>query len=190
MKHGILSGPEIERRVASGDIQINPYDRKRVNPSSYDLTLGPQVKIYNRGSGEAGTIDTRKPSPDAWKEVIIGSEGLVLYPGVGYLMHSIEWIRTDKFVGCIDGKSTLGRLFISVHQTAGYVDCGFDGQYTLEVIAAVFPVRVYAGMPIAQVRFHTVHGVVRLYKGRYVGKSAMGAVQADTSGLSPTKDRT
>jgi dCTP deaminase len=183
VKHGILSGPEIEYRVGRGQIDIDPYDPDLVNPSSYDLTLGDHVKVYNRGSGEAGIVDTHQPVTDCWKEVTIGSEGLVLQPGVGYLMHTVECITTNKFVAVIDGKSTLGRLFVSVHQTAGYVDPGFDGQYTLEVLAHMFPVRVYAGMPIAQVRFHTIHGNVRLYKGRYVGHAASGAVAADTSGL-------
>lgn len=104
--------------------------------------------------------------------------GWLLKPGIGYLMHTVERICTSNYLPVLDGKSSIGRLFIAVHVTAGYGDTGFDGQYTLEVLAT-HPVIVYPGMRIAQMRFHTVVGEVRdygMYGGNYVKDAAMGPV--------------
>ena len=88
-------------------------------------------------------------------------------------------LMTDKgirHVPVLDGKSSLARLFVSVHATAGYGDAGFDGQYTLEV-TVTHPIVVFAGMRIAQIRFHTMHGEVgKLYSGNYTGETSKGAV--------------
>ncbi len=104
--------------------------------------------------------------------------GWLLRPGIGYLMHTRERILTKKFVPVLDGKSSIGRLFMVVHVTAGYGDPGFNGQYTLEVVVT-HPLRVYAGMRIAQMRFHTIaseYGVEKPYEGNYVGTDARGPV--------------
>jgi dCTP deaminase len=93
-------------------------------------------------------------------------------------MHTRERIWTEKFVPIVDGKSSIGRLFIQIHATAGYGDPGYDGEYTLEVIVQ-HPVRVYAGMRIGQIRFHTLEGEVeKTYKvtGSYKDEAAQGAV--------------
>lgn len=205
MQAGVLSGNEIEKQVAEGRITIDPYSPDFVNPASYDLTLGEEVRVYQGCSdtlepkdpifdrlgkvagglladvaGQWGAanpkwkvLDSRAPNPtETFK---IGPEGLVLVPGIGYLMHTAERVATNHYVPVLDGKSSLGRLFVQVHVTAGYGDPGFDGQFTLEVIVT-HPVRVYAGMRFCQVRFHTIAGEPRLYKGRYKGEAAVGAV--------------
>ena len=83
---------------------------------------------------------------------------------------------SKKYIGVVDGKSSLGRLFVQVHCTAGYVDCGFRGNVTLEV-TVTHPIVVFAGMRIAQIRFHTMHGEVgKLYSGNYTGETSKGAV--------------
>jgi dCTP deaminase len=201
MTHGILSGHAIEEAVQVGRIFIEGYDARRVNPASYDLTLGENVSIYKQGArfchgpswhaGEiedgagfevsSGTLDAREGAKvNEFK--IDPVKGWVLKPGIGYLMHTAERVRTDYYVPVLDGKSTLGRLFVQVHVTAGYGDPGFDGQYTLEVVVT-HPVRVYPGMPFCQIRFHTISGKVKLYEGRYKGARALGAVPAEVSGL-------
>ena len=200
MTSGILSGHAISEAVQSGRIFIDGYDPKRVNPASYDLTLGQTVAIYDgcakfnsRGSAYEGPEDGScfEPNPmrlDARKAPVVRAftidpvAGWVLNPGIGYLMHTQERVRTDYYVPVLDGKSTLGRLFIQVHVTAGYGDPGFDGQYTLEVVVT-HPVRVYPGMPFCQIRFHEISGKVKLYEGRYKGGLALGAVPAEVSGL-------
>ena len=101
----------------------------------------------------------------------------MLMPGVGYLMHTAERVCTNKYVPVLDGKSSLGRLFVMVHVTAGYGDAGFDGQYTLEVLVH-FPVIVYPGMRFCQMRFMEIKGDPVSYQrtGHYVGDKALGPV--------------
>lgn len=167
----ILTDLAIEEAVRAGRIEIDPWDPAQLNPASYDLTLGDEVVTYVLADN---AVDTKHPQTTSRRK--IGSEGTVVFPGVGYLMHTRERIRTDRYVSCIDGKSSLGRLFLSVHQCAGFGDPGFSGQYTLEV-TSIFPVRLYAGMRIAQVRFHELSGEVgQLYRGNYVGDAATGPV--------------
>ena len=182
---GILSGNAIAQAVADGAIAIEPFDPAHVNPASYDLTLGTEVVTYRLqlqtvsrlgpiyepldARAEPTTEQTRiQPSDDVFP-------GFILHPGRLYLMHTAERVATTRYVPVLDGKSSVGRLGICVHLTAGYGDPGFDGQYTLEV-TAVHPVRVYAGMRFAQIRFHTLVGDGPLYQGQYAGETARGAV--------------
>jgi dCTP deaminase len=205
MSHGILPDHAIRQAVVEGLIRIEPFDDRLVNPASYDLTLGGEVLVYKDwcipvpivadgiGLGtELGAeiedgryfrpldhvLDTRKP-PETIAFQMHPTKGWVLRPGVGYLLHTRERIWTEEYVAIIDGKSSIGRLFIQIHATAGYVDSGFDGQYTLEIIVQ-HPIRIYPGMRFAQVRFQTLQGKPdKLYGyagGHYVGRSAMGAV--------------
>ncbi len=148
---------------------MSPFNPKNLNPASLDLTLGKHVTEYLID----GVIDVREP-PATRKKVISG-EGFVLQAHQTYLMHTEETVFAKDTVAVVDGKSSLGRLFISVHQTAGYVDPGFRGQVTLEV-TSYHSVRVYAGMRFCQVRFHTIAGEIELYDGHYKGATAKGAV--------------
>lgn len=181
--------------IEEGTIKIEPFTEEQLNPVSYDLTLGDGVAVYGDcvltgksledDDKETGagffpirrTLDV-KEEPKVCTFKMTPEKGWVLLPGIGYLMHTRERVSTSGFVPIIDGKSSIGRLFITVHVTAGYVDPGFAGQYTLEVVCQ-HPVRVYPGMRIAQVRFHTIAGVVdKLYSqvGHYTGEHAQGAV--------------
>jgi dCTP deaminase len=177
MQQGILSGKEIEKAVGCGEILINPFEGKHLNPASYDLTLGKGITIYDDmcpyGALKEPILDPKEVNPTRSFEM--GPEGYILQPGVGYLMHTEESVGTDKYVPAIDGKSSIGRLFVMVHVTAGLGDPGFNGQYTLEVLTT-YPIRLYPGMRICQVRFFTLVGDVDLYKGHYKGDSAFGAV--------------
>jgi dCTP deaminase len=183
---GILSGHEIIAACAREQIVIQPFNSEHVNPASYDLTLGKGVAVYCHwacliGSADDGSsLHAREETFDVRREpkvmrFNIGPKGIVLKPGIGYLMHTEERVVAHGLVAVIDGKSSIGRLFMKVHETAGYVDSGFDGQYTLEV-TVVHPLRIFAGMRIAQVRFHTLVGREQSYAGNYVGNAALGAV--------------
>jgi dCTP deaminase len=198
---GILSDSAIRRAVECGDIEIDPFDPARLNPCSYDLTLGDEVEIYDqwtkfhspyyqvsRGDWDNlghddREIDIREESktvrfqiPQKAVGLAVNKGGIRLNPGVGYLMHTAERIHTKRYVPVLDGKSSVGRLFMQVHFTAGYGDAGFNGQYTLEV-SVLHPLRIYAGMRIAQMRFHTIVGEVeKLYDGNYVKETATGPV--------------
>jgi dCTP deaminase len=191
---GILSDHAIKMAVESGDIKIDPFRVEQLNPVSYDLTLGEGVSVYDawvdsgwtgkdrpfygRGFYPRNSWHDVKTEPVLRRFKMTPEAGWVLFPGIGYLMHTRESIYTKKFVPVIDGKSSIGRLFIQIHITAGFGDPGFNGQYTLEVVVT-HPVRIYPGMRIAQVRFHTISGDIdNLYDrvGHYVGDDARGEI--------------
>jgi dCTP deaminase len=181
----ILTGPEIARRIANGLIRIDPFDESLLNPASIDLRLGPTVFTYDAENGkpERGSyLDARKTNRGS--TVRLDDDASVdLEPGRLYLMHTLERVWAKRDVPIVDGKSSLGRLGVSVHQTAGYGDPGFDGQYTLEV-TVVHPTRLYVGMRVAQMRFHETVGEVVQYSGRYVGDDALGPVPSKLGGPS------
>lgn len=139
-----------------------------LRPSEMDLDGVPHGKNYGHDTKTELVVRRYKIDPEL---------GWVLNPGVGYLMHTAERVSTNKYVPILDGKSSIGRLFIQVHVTAGFGDPGFSGQYTLEVTSE-FPVRVYPGMRICQMRFHVMEGDVVSYQksGSYTGKLASGPV--------------
>lgn len=166
----ILSGSAIAEAVRLGAIEIDPYDARQLNPASYDLTLGDRALTY-----EFGHVHDVQKEPSTTAHRFDPVHGFVLRPGVGYLMHTRERIRTDRYVPVLDGKSSIGRLFVKVHETAGFGDPGFDGQYTLEV-TTLYTMRLFAGMRIAQMRFHVVEGEMAKYQGNYVGDAARGPV--------------
>lgn len=192
---GILTGEEIKREVAAGNISVTPYEEKNVQPASIDLRLGTGIKIYadmvNGWWKEDQPLvpgSLVMPSPsfkflDPKKkqhvhEIEMDDRGFILKPGILYLMHTHERIHTNKYVSVLDGKSSIGRLGVVVHLTAGYGDPGFDGQYTLEV-TCIHPVILYPRMKIAQMRFHAMQGEVNTSyasKGHYVGDRALGAI--------------
>jgi dCTP deaminase len=167
----ILSGVQIQAEIEAHEIEIDPFDPAQLNPASYDLTLGDEVVQYNVFSDQI--LDVKKEWPI--HREMIGQDGFIIYPNAGYLMHTRERIYTEHFVPVLDGKSSLGRLFVSIYQTAGYGDPGFNGQYTLEV-TTLYPIRLYAGMRIAQMRFHCMDGPVKLYDGQYTGENSKGPV--------------
>ncbi len=186
----ILASSEISESVQLGLIEIEPYNAAQLNGASYDLTLGNQVRVYDStvtikpGSIKDGTniskkltglLDPRKSN--ATTLLTMPDSGFVLQPGIGYLLHTRERVKTMRHVPVLDGKSSIGRLFLTVHVTAGYGDPGFDGQYTLEAIAK-HRVIVYPGMRICQIRFHTMEGTAKPYSqnGHYVGEKAQGPV--------------
>lgn len=200
MSDGILSDRAIHNAILRGDIVIDPFQESQLNPTSYDLTLGPWVAVYSDcvqstpaslevQSGEYftttnGALDAKKPL-SVEKFRIHPENGWLLRPGIGYLLHTAERLYTKIYVPVLDGKSTVGRLFVSIHETAGYGDPGFDGQFTLEV-TCTHPVRLYSGMRIGQVRFHTVHGEIgKTYDktGSYRGTLAEGPVPSQSNKL-------
>lgn len=153
------------RTVSCGEhFARGPYDGQGLRPSHY--TPGTRERAF----------DTKKPAK-LRKWMINPETGWIIMPGVGYLMHTVERVHTDFYVPVLDGKSSIGRLFVQVHVTAGFGDAGYDGQYTLEVTSQ-FPVIIYPGMKFCQMRFHVIKGKVLSYRdtGHYQGEQAKGAV--------------
>lgn len=184
---GILTGPAIIDAVSDGDIEIDPFEVENINPASIDLRLGNGLTLYKDWVYDSDCpLEYMRPTdhvmsvreePRVQECTFSEKEGLVLSPGILYLMHTVERVRTERYVPILDGKSSIGRLGIQVHVTAGFGDPGFDGQYTLEV-TTVHPIRVFPGMRFCQMRFHTTAGEVLSYQktGSYRGEAAKGAV--------------
>ena len=155
----ILTGPEIQKRLDK-DITITPYDPKLLNPNSYNLRLSPDLLVYKEFP-----LDMKKDNPV--EKVQIPEEGLLLEPGKLYLGRTLEFTETKNLVPMLEGRSSIGRLGLYVHVTAGFGDVGFAGYWTLEM-HCVHPIRVYAGVQICQVFYHTVEGDIVEYKsGKY-----------------------
>lgn len=161
----MLTGNEILKQIKKGNIGIEPFNIDCLNPNSYNVHLSKKLKVYNNN-----VILDLKTTNNDFKEIIIPKEGLVLLPNTLYIGATEETISSDKFISAIDGRSSIGRLGIQVHLTAGFGDIGFNGTYTFE-ITVVQPVRIYPGYEIAQVYFEKPTGKVDfLYRGRYQGQ--------------------
>jgi dCTP deaminase len=150
----ILTGNEIKAQLG-GNILIDPFDERQLNPNSYNLRLHNELLVY-----EEIVLDMRRPN--RFRRYVIPEDGLVLNPNQLYLGRTVERTETSNLVPMIEGRSSVGRLGLFVHITAGFGDVGFRGFWTLEMFA-VQPVRVYPGVPIAQIFYHTVQGTVSDY---------------------------
>ena len=167
----MLSGAAIREQVNSGRIVIDPWKDGHLGPNSYDLTLMDKLKIYRVPSvpdyhSGINPLDVKSHNPvDEYK---ISESGTILYPNFFYLGCTNEIAGSDHYIPCIEGKSSLARLGIQFHMTAGFGDVGFKGRWTLEIKVAI-PVRIYPNMKICQVYFDTVEGpITEKYKGKYV----------------------
>ncbi len=154
----ILSGLEIKKCLGK-EIVIEPYNEKYLNPNSYNLRLHNELLTY-----EDEVLDMKKPNRT--RSVIIPGEGLVLEPGRLYLGRTMEYTRTENYVPMLEGRSSVGRLGLYIHVTAGFGDVGFSGYWTLE-IQCVQPIRIYPGVEICQIYYHSIEGE---YEGYCSGK--------------------
>lgn len=155
----ILSGKEIVRHMGE-EIIINPFHENQVNPNSYNLTLADQLMIY-----ENHELDMKKENKGHL--IHIPEEGYLLEPNKLYLGRTQEYTETKCFVPMLEGRSSVGRLGLFIHVTAGFGDVGFSGYWTLEMFC-VQPIRIYAGVQICQIYFHTVLGEADTYAhGKY-----------------------
>lgn len=155
----ILSGLEIKKHLGR-EISIEPFDEKYLNPNSYNLRLHNELFVY-----EEDVLDMRKPNKT--RSIIIPEEGLVLKPGTLYLGRTYEFTRTDKYVPMLEGRSSIGRLGLYIHVTAGFGDVGFRGYWTLE-IHCIEPIRIYPMVEICQIYYHSIEGEYERYcSGKY-----------------------
>ncbi len=148
----ILSDPRIREEIHRGQIVIRPYRADCLGSNSYDVHLGPYLAVYSDGA-----LDARKEN--RIEEFQIPKQGFVLIPGQLYLGVTEEYTETHGFVPFLEGKSSVGRLGIDIHSTAGKGDVGFCNYWTLEM-SVKLPVRIYAGMPIGQLIYFEVSGRV------------------------------
>ncbi len=154
----MLSGLRILDLVRTRQIIIEPFHPSQLNPNSYNLRLGPKLLVY-----ENRTLIAGGDNPTTEIEI---ENGFRLQPGVVYLGSTIEYTETKNHVPCLEGRSSVGRLGLQVHSTAGFGDIGFCGHWTLE-LSVVQPVRVFVGMEICQIAYHLIEGDFERYRGRY-----------------------
>lgn len=155
----ILSGKEIQRRLDQ-DIVITPFNPAQLGPNSYNLRLHEELMVYDESE-----LDMKKNHKT--KKIIIPEEGLVLQPGVLYLGRTVEYTRTENCVPMLEGRSSIGRLGMFIHITAGFGDVGFSGYWTLE-ISCIHPVRIYANVQVCQIFYHTLEGeFTRYHSNKY-----------------------
>jgi len=155
----ILTGPEIVKQIHKGNIDIKPFEEKRLNPNSYNLRLHNKLLLINEG-----VLDMKEKS--AYREIEIPETGFLLEPGHLYLGRTFEKTRTDNLVPMIEGRSSIGRLGISIHATAGFGDIGFNGYWTLE-ISVIQPVVIYPFVDICQIYYVEAKGKRIPYEGKY-----------------------
>lgn len=159
----ILTGPEIERRLAAGEIEIEPRGGLKFGPNSVDLTLADRVLVYDAPT-RGGVLDPRREN--LTRELRIPPGGLELTPGVLYLGSTVERTNCGDLVPWVEGRSSVGRLGLFVHVTAGFGDIGFNSTWTLE-LTCVHRVRVHPGMRVCQLVLAESVGEVRPYRGKY-----------------------
>ncbi|KAB1065597.1 dCTP deaminase [Salibacter halophilus] len=163
----ILSGKEIKREIGKG-ITIEPFSEEQLNPNSYNLRLFNELLTYDNKE-----LDMRSPNPTS--RITIPEEGLLLEPNKLYLGRTLEKTSTDKFVPMLEGRSSIGRLGLFIHVTAGFGDIGFNGYWTLEIFC-VQPIRIYPSVEICQIFYHTIEGDYDLYtSGKYQNNEGIQA---------------
>ena len=155
----ILSGQEIKKHMGK-EIIIEPFDEKRINPNSYNLSLAGELLVYDNH-----VLDMKEPNHVS--RIIIPEDGLLLEPNRLYLGRTNEYTSTSRYVPMLEGRSSTGRLGLFIHVTAGFGDIGFSGYWTLEIFC-VQPVRIYPNVEICQIYYHDIDGEYELYKsGKY-----------------------
>jgi dCTP deaminase len=179
----VLSDGTIRRLVAEGRIVIEPWDEALVQPASVDLRLGDSFRVFHNHRVTA--IDLREPPRNLTEEVRIAEgEPIAIHPGEFVLGRTLESVAIpEDVVARIEGKSSIGRLGLIVHATAGFVDPGFRGTLTLEITNLTrVPIKLYAGLPIAQLSFMALdQPAERPYGSPDLGSHYQGQVAATES---------
>ena len=179
----VLSDGTISRLVAEGRIRIDPWDATLVQPASVDLRLGDSFRVFH--NHRASAIDLRDPPVNLTEEIRVDpDQAFVIHPGEFALGRTLEWVELPAdIVARIEGKSSLGRLGLIVHATAGFCDPGWRGTLTLELANLTrIPIKLYPGLPIAQLSFMTLDApALRPYGHEQLGSHYQGQVEATES---------
>jgi dCTP deaminase len=174
----VLSDGDLRRAIAAGEIGVDPFNDEDIQPASIDLHLDKSFRVFR--NNRYGFIDPSVDQPGLTElEVVSGAEPFMLHPSEFVLGQTLERISVGSaLLGRLDGKSSLGRLGLLIHSTAGYVDPGWVGNLTLELgNVASLPIALYPGMKIGQISFHRMSSPVERPYGsaalhsRYQGQS-------------------
>jgi dCTP deaminase len=180
----ILSDRTIRAEIEAGRIGVDPYDPEMVQPSSIDVRLDHRFLVFR--SHTRPVIDVRQDLTELTEQVTAtDTEPFILHPGEFVLGATAEVVALpDDIVGRVEGKSSLGRLGLLIHTTAGFVDAGFQGQLTLEFSnVATLPITLYPGMKIGQISFLRMDGPAE----HPYGSSTLGSKYAGQLGPTPSQ---
>jgi dCTP deaminase len=179
----VLSDRDIRAAIESGEVVIRPYDPKDLQPSSVDLHLDRRFRVFR--NNRYPYIDVRSPQPDLTEMLSVADdEPFILHPGEFVLGQTLEWVELpNNLVSRLEGKSSLGRLGLLIHSTAGYVDPGWKGNLTLELSnVANLPIALYHGMKIGQISFFRMSSPVdRPYGSPELGSKYQGQSEPTAS---------
>jgi dCTP deaminase len=180
----VLADRDIRAALQEGRIRVDPYDPACLQPSSVDLHLDREFRVFH--NHRYPHIDPRAEQPDLTELTTIdGDEPFILHPGEFVLGQTLEWVELpDDIVARLEGKSSLGRLGLLIHSTAGYVDPGWKGNLTLELSnVARLPIALYHGMRVGQISFFTMSSPVeRPYGSKGLGSRYQGQSTPTASG--------
>ena len=172
----ILLKNEILEQYNNRRILIVPFNQEYIGPNSYDVRLDNTLLVYDQKFMQECRKENRKirylnsRKENKIKKLVIDEKyGIILYPGILYLGNTIEAIGSDNYIPMYEGRSSMARLGIQSHISAGFGDIGFKSTWTLE-ITVVHPVKIYAGMRIGQIYFHKVDQENNTKDNRYNGK--------------------
>ena len=180
----ILSDHSIKAALAEGRIEIDPLGEAAVQPSSVDLRADRYFRVFRNHT--LGHIDVKKHLEDLTELVEIDLDGVfILHPGEFVLGSTLERVRLpNDLVARLEGKSSLGRLGLLIHSTAGFVDAGWNGQLTLELSnVANLPITLYPGMKIGQISFMQMTTAA----DRPYGSDDVGSKYQDQRGPIPSR---
>ena len=179
----VLSDRDIRTAIEAGRVVIRPYNPADLQPSSVDLHLDRSFRVFR--NNRYPFIDVRQPQPDLTEMLRIeNDEPFILHPGEFVLAQTVEWVELpDDLVARIEGKSSMGRLGLLIHSTAGYVDPGWRGNLTLELSnVANLPIALYFGMKIGQISFLALTSAVeRPYGSPELGSKYQGQSEPTAS---------
>jgi dCTP deaminase len=179
----VLSDRTIRAEIDAGRIAIDPFDPAMVQPSSVDVRVDRSFRVFH--NNRYAFIDVRQPMEDLTELVEVDAgRPFILHPGEFVLGQTLERVTLpDDLVARLEGKSSLGRLGLLIHSTAGFVDSGFSGNLTLELSnVANLPITIYRGMPIGQLSFMRMDGPVeRPYGSRETSNKYQGQTEPTPS---------
>lgn len=181
----LLSDRDIRAELESGRIGLDPLDLAMVQPSSVDVRIDSFFRLFD--NHKYPVIDPAEDQPELTR-LVEAKEGepFILHPGEFVLGQTVEWVELpDDIVARLEGRSSLGRLGLVIHSTAGYVDPGFKGTVTLELSnVATLPIALYAGMRIGQISFMRMSSPVeRPYGSKSLGSKYQGQREPTASAI-------
>ncbi|HET8593549.1 MAG TPA: dCTP deaminase [Solirubrobacterales bacterium] len=179
----VLSDQTIKAEIEAGRIVFDPFDPALIQPSSVDVRVDRSFRVFH--NARRPYIDVRQPMEDLTELVEVeGEEPFILHPGEFVLGQTLERVKLpDDLVARLEGKSSLGRLGLLIHSTAGFVDSGWEGNLTLELSnVANLPITIYHRMPIGQISFMRMDAPVqRPYGSEETGSKYQGQAEPTPS---------